>query len=105
MGMRWVDRFQPPRPGTLHIEGMGEGGKGARKMLSLYSVQDKRVGGSPDGFGWRAREVRHPQFIADLRSPAYILELLCSKFSKPSINVYVTEFHQASLQGMYLFWW
>lgn len=50
MGMRWVDRFQPPRPGTLHIEGMGEGGKGARKMLSLYSVQDKRVGGSPDSF-------------------------------------------------------
>lgn len=75
-------------------------------MMTLHRIQDRMRGGRPDGPGWRAREMIHPQFIADSEiTSLYFRIFMCSKFSKPSSHIYVIKFHQANLQGMYLFWW
>lgn len=45
-----------------------------------------------------------PPFMADSEVTSLYAGIFeCPKYSKPSSNVCVTQFHQASLQGMHLF--
>lgn len=78
-----------------------EKGQKSQKNDEFSQSTGHKREGNPDGPRWRAREVRCPQFTADFEITSFSFGLfMCSKFSRPFINVYVIKFHQASLQGM-----
>lgn len=63
-----------------------EEGPRSQKNDELAQSTGQRRGGSLDGPGWRAREVRHPHFIADSEiTDLHYGIFVCSKFSKPSL--------------------
>ena len=105
MGTREKGGSSSPGPGILHIEGMGEGGKRAKKMMSLPRVQNREGDGEGDRCTWVESQRGEPhQFIADSEIAACILEFSYVP-SSPShlLNVYVIKFYQASLQGIFFF--
>lgn len=76
MGTREKGGSSSPGPGILHVEGMGEGGKRARKMMSSHRVQNRE--GEGDWWSWiESQGGELPQFIADSENTAYILEFSC----------------------------